>query len=160
VAAATVRGSQFFKRRYPMTTQTAAVELEQHKTLVRDFLAEFDRGNRDIIHQVFSLDAVFHMPGTPAMNFDDTMKFVDEFYQAFPDMTHGIEDLIAEDDKVVLRLTNHGTHKGEFQGIAPTNKEVTITVVAIYRFEDDKIVEMWEELDMIGLLKQLGVEVR
>lgn len=60
-------------------------------------------------------------------------------------------------DLVVTRFTATGTHKGEFQGISPTNKKVRITGIVINRIEGNKIVERWTEIDALGILAQLGV---
>jgi steroid delta-isomerase-like uncharacterized protein len=75
---------------------------------------------------------------------------------AFPDTRMTIEDEIAEGDKVVIRWTIRGTHKGEYMGIAPTGKEVTVTGISVYRIERGKIVEDWSNNDMLGMLQQLG----
>ncbi len=67
------------------------------------------------------------------------------------------EDMIAEGDKVVVRSTFRGTHKGDLMGIPPTGKQVTMPLILIYRIADDKIVEHWMQADALGLLQQLGV---
>ena len=77
-------------------------------------------------------------------------------HAAFPDWRHTIEDMIAEGDKVVSRGTFRATHKGEYQGIAATGKEVVDTWIIIHRIAGGKIVEVWEESDELGLLRQLG----
>lgn len=69
-----------------------------------------------------------------------------------------IEDLIAEGDKVVCRFTASGTHQGEFMGIPPTEKRVTIMEIRIYRIIGGKIVECWGLFDQMGLMQQLGVK--
>ena len=74
----------------------------------------------------------------------------------FPDWQESIQDVIAEGDRVVLRVTAGGTHEGEFQGIAPTGETVTITGIGIARIEDGRIAESWWEFDAIGLMQQLG----
>ena len=76
---------------------------------------------------------------------------------AFPDIRVRIEDLFAADDKVVVRWSSHGTHRGELQGIPPTHRPVTMTGIAIYRLAGGKIVEEWMNTDMLGMLRQLGV---
>ena len=65
--------------------------------------------------------------------------------------------MIAEGDKVVARVRWTGTHQGEFQGIAPTGKQVTLRAITIYRIAGRKIVEVWEEADILGMMQQLGV---
>jgi predicted ester cyclase len=78
------------------------------------------------------------------------------FFAAFPDMQITIEDQIAEGDKAAVRVTIRGTHQGDFMGIAPTGKHVTITAIGIYRVEEGKIAETWQNLDTLGLMQQLG----
>ncbi len=74
---------------------------------------------------------------------------------AFPDLRIDIEDMIAEADRVVVRLHFHGTHQGQFREIAPTGRPVQFTAIRIYRIEDGKIVETWANQDSLGLLQQL-----
>jgi len=75
---------------------------------------------------------------------------------AFPDLHNTIEDLLAEGDKVVARLTYRGTHLGKLFGLAPTGKRVTCTGIAIFRIGGGKIVEGWVNGDTLGLPQQLG----
>ena len=75
---------------------------------------------------------------------------------AFPDAHHVVEDLIAEGDKVVARVTTRGTHRGEIMGIPPTGKRVSWTWIEIDRIKDGKIVECWDNSDDLGLMQQLG----
>jgi len=79
------------------------------------------------------------------------------FCAAFPDICLRVDDMFAEEDRVVLRWSASGTHQGEFFGITPTNRQITANGMAIYRFADGKIVEEWMNTDMLGLLRQLGV---
>lgn len=78
---------------------------------------------------------------------------------AFPDWQVVVDDLIAEGDKVVVRATGHGTHSGDFMGIAPTGKRISVTWIAIYRVDNGKLAEHWQNIDDLGLLKQLGAEL-
>jgi predicted ester cyclase len=70
--------------------------------------------------------------------------------------THTIEDMIAEGDKVVVRVSARGTHSGELFGIPASGRELTTTGVAILRIENGKIVEHWSEVDMMRVLVQIG----
>jgi predicted ester cyclase len=76
---------------------------------------------------------------------------------AFPDNHITIDDMIAAEDKVVLRWSSLGTHQGVIQGVAPTNRKVAANGIAIYRFADGKVVEEWMNTDQLGILRQLGV---
>jgi predicted ester cyclase len=76
---------------------------------------------------------------------------------AFPDAQVVFEDWIVEGDKCVARFRFDGTHLGEFMGIAPTNRRVSVTGITIMRFEGDQVVERWSEMNYLGLLQALGV---
>ncbi len=75
---------------------------------------------------------------------------------AFPDLQFIIEDLIAENDRVVIRGTVRGTHQSAFSGIQPTGKQVTVAALEIIRIENGKFVEHWGGPDTYNLLQQLG----
>ncbi len=76
--------------------------------------------------------------------------------KAFPDWHENIEDIIAEGDKVWVRLSYTGTHKGEFMGISPTGKKIMSTAVDIYRIVDGKLAEYWNVTDNVNIFKQVG----
>ncbi len=75
---------------------------------------------------------------------------------AFPDTRVVIDDVIAEGDRVVLRTTWTGTHKGEMESIPPTGRVVKFSETVIYRFENGKMVEVWVDWDELGMYRQLG----
>ena len=68
-----------------------------------------------------------------------------------------LEDIIAEDDKVVVRWTHQGTHQGAFLGIPPTGKSFTITGIDIHALRDGQLAEHWDVVDQLSLLQQLGL---
>jgi predicted ester cyclase len=78
------------------------------------------------------------------------------FRAAFPDWVERVEDVIAEADRVVVRVTGRGTHDGEFQGVPPTGRQVAATGVGIARMEGGRIAEAWAAYDALGLMAQLG----
>jgi predicted ester cyclase len=75
--------------------------------------------------------------------------------RAFPGIQNKTEELIAERDKVVARLTYTGTHHGELFGIEPTGRRVTYSGVAIFRISDGAVVEGWVLGDTGALMRQL-----
>lgn len=77
--------------------------------------------------------------------------------RAFPDVRFDIQDEIAEEDRVMVRLVLSGTHEGPFMGIEPTGTAITMSGIVVYRFQDGRIVERWSEGNTLGLLQQLGV---
>jgi predicted ester cyclase len=76
--------------------------------------------------------------------------------RAFSDLIHNIIDMVAGGDKVAVRLTVTGTHKGEFQGIPPTGKRLYLDEMAFLTIMDGKITEGWITSDTMGLMQQIG----
>ncbi len=135
----------------------AAQSTEANKALLRRLCEEEDKGNFTIFDELCTPDYVFHLASNPEpFTREENKQLARALYAAFPDLLHEIQDLIAVEDKVVARLTFPGTHKGEWQGVAPTGKHATFAGVVIARITGGKIVEMWAQLDMLGLLQQLG----
>lgn len=75
---------------------------------------------------------------------------------AFPDLTATIDDVVAEGDRVVTRVTSRGTHAGSFAGAAPTGRQVSWAGIVVRRFEDGRMVEQWSKHDLLALLQQIG----
>ena len=101
---------------------------------------------------------VRHDPNTPEVRGAEAEKqLITMVLAAFPDIHFTIENLVAGGDTVAGRYTLRGTHNGEWLGIPPTHKAVTLTVMEIYRIADGKIAEQWVILDALGMLQQLGV---
>ena len=88
---------------------------------------------------------------------EESIEHVQQFLIAFPDTHVTIEDLIAEEDKVVARLVATATNTGPFAGKPPTGKKVEIRSIRIYRIENHKLVETWAMQDRLGLFEQLGL---
>jgi steroid delta-isomerase-like uncharacterized protein len=132
---------------------------EENKALARRLYEEvFNQGQLEAVDQLVAPDAIEHeeVPGIAGSGSEILKHFVTIFRAAFPDAQVTIEDLIAEGDKVVCRVTFHGTQQGEFMGIAPTGRPITFAVIDILRVADGKIVEHWGQTDNLGLLQQLG----
>jgi predicted ester cyclase len=133
------------------------VTKEPNKAFVTRFLKELDK-DLTAVDEFFSPNCLAHLPGSSEpTNREGFKHFVTLLYAAFPDLKHTVEDQIAENDKVVTRLTARGSHRGDFQGIAPTGKEVTIKDIMITRIKGGKVLELWAQFDVLGLLQQLGV---
>jgi len=86
-------------------------------------------------------------------------KEIATFVAGFPDLRFTVEETICEKDKIVASWTLTGTHKGEFLGISPTNKKVSVVGITIHQIADGKILDSQAIWDAIGLLQQLGVEL-
>lgn len=81
---------------------------------------------------------------------------IEIFEEAFPAYELLIDDIFGEGDKVVIRTTFRGTHQGNLFGIPPSQKQVSISVMLIYRIANGKIVEHWMNADSLSLMQQIG----
>jgi len=135
---------------------------EQNKDVVRKFLEELDRGNIENVMELFASNFLWYTPSNSPnpMSREETHEFLKMVLIAFPKWQHKIEEIIAVSDKVITRVIDYTTHEGEFQGIPATGNKVEFGVIVIYRIEDGKIIEMREEGDMLGLMQQLGMELK
>lgn len=132
---------------------------EQNKAISRRFVDEIIvRKNLAAFDDLVAPDVVaHHVPPPLQQDFDGWKAVVSMVLGAFPDAKITVGDMIAEGDKVVLRWSVQGTHKGELMGIPATGKKVAFTGMIIDRFAAGKIVEHWEQFDMLGMMQQLGV---
>lgn len=135
------------------------VPAKENKALLQNFYDEvLNAKHMDAIDKFVAADAVDHaaMPGQ-APGLAGVKQMLNMYLTAFPDLHTKVEDMIAEGDKVVARITMTGTQKGEFMGVAPTGKKIDITGIDIVRFAKGKMVEHWGNEDDLGMMQQLGV---
>jgi steroid delta-isomerase-like uncharacterized protein len=132
---------------------------EENKAISRrSFEEAWNKGNLAVIDEVVAANYVGHDPAIPNLRGPAGMRQLITMYRtAFPDIQFTIEDQAAEGDKVVTRWTARGSHQAELMGIAPTNKQATVTGIGIDRFVNGKIEESWGNWDTLGMLQQLGV---
>jgi len=135
---------------------------EQNLEIVRKLLAELDKGNADIIKELWTPDVSYYFPSNSPepMSREESYKFLKMFFDAFPKWYHKIEELIAVDDKVILRVIESTTHEGEFMGIPATGNKIEFGEILIYRIENGKIAEIRAEGDMVSFYQQLGMELK
>ncbi len=115
-------------------------------------------GNLDVIDEVMAPDVVDHDPAPfQGPGPEGFKEFFSTLRNAFPDMNIEPEHMTATDDDVAIAYTLTGTHEGEFLGVEPTGRTISIRGVQIARFnEDARIVERWGSSDELGILQQLG----
>jgi steroid delta-isomerase-like uncharacterized protein len=132
---------------------------EENKAVVKRELEEiWNKGNLAAIEECYAPDGVFSGDQLPdSKGIEAIGQLATMIHSSFPDIHYTVGDLIAEGDKVVLRWTSRGTHRGEFLGIAPTEKQIKSTGTTTYCLEGGKIVEAWVNWDALGMMQQLGV---
>ncbi|MGE0542955.1 MAG: ester cyclase [Dehalococcoidia bacterium] len=126
------------------------------KSITRAFYAAIDADQAQSIPPMLATQVVVRLPGAPPLDRTAFQQFGQGFYAAFPDLQHTIEEQVAEGNTVVTRLVARGTHRGEFQGIPPTGRAVTVAAISVQRYRDGQIVEQDLILDALGLMQQLG----
>jgi steroid delta-isomerase-like uncharacterized protein len=132
---------------------------EENKVLVRRFYDEVtNERNLAVLDELLAPNFEgFKVEGADhGQNREAFKQMITMVLNAFPDHHQTIHDWIAENDRVVTRWTVQGTHQGEYVGIAPTGKQVKITGIDIFRVVEGKIVELWAEVDMPGMMEQLA----
>ena len=130
---------------------------EQNKAAYRKSLSEVVRkGNYAVMSEVVTDDYLTHLPGEDFRGPKAAQEMIVMWRAAFPDLEITVDDQIAEGDKVATRWTAGGTHQGEFQGLKPTGKRITVSAIVYGRCEDGKVAEEWVMFDQMGLMQQLG----
>jgi steroid delta-isomerase-like uncharacterized protein len=132
---------------------------EQNMAVVRRYVEEgFNAGSMDALDEVFAPDFVNHDPGNPAVrDLEGLKESVRMLHQAFPDVHTSIDALLTDGDCVIKRFTLRGTQQGEFNGIPPTGKQITLEGIDIMRVSEGKIQEIWMGVDYLTMLQQLSV---
>ena len=131
---------------------------EENKALARRFFEEvFNRWELAAVDDLLARYYVQHDAVRPVpLGREDLKQTYPLFRVALPDLRFTVEDLVGEGDRVVARYTFVGTHRGAFQGVAPTGRRITGRGIAIFRLADGRIAEVWAQWDRLGLLQQVG----
>ena len=131
---------------------------ETNKAIVRRYIEQVINEQRYDLADEFFVDTVeLHGVGSGISGRTALAEFYATFGAAFPDWYMTIDDMVAEGDKVVVRYTANGTHRGEFQGIPATGKPYTQNAIVIYQLTNGKIVEGWLQTDMLSMMQQVGL---
>jgi steroid delta-isomerase-like uncharacterized protein len=135
---------------------------EENKALVRRLIEEiWNQGHLAVFDELYAPDFLFHDPGLPQVRTrEEDKRWIAGILKSFPDFQITIEDVIAEGNQVVVRMTGRGTNTGDILAPSPhpaTGKHVTITAIAIARVEGGQFVEIWHQVDWLGLFQQLGL---
>jgi steroid delta-isomerase-like uncharacterized protein len=135
------------------TTQS----IDVNKELVRRFVQEiFVDGNPDAVDELVAEDFVPHTWPSTGDGRGDLKRAMERVSKSLADANFTIEDTIAEDDRVAVRLTAGARQTGEFMGIPPSGKSYSIGEIHIFRIRDGKVSEHWHQFDSMGMLSQLG----
>ena len=137
--------------------ESGASRLEENKALVRQWLQDVDAsgGSLDFIDKWMTSDFQTRFNSPDAMDLAGYRQFMSTVLNAFSEMRHEIHYMVAENDLVAVGVTLHMTHTGEYEGIAPTGRPISIQAIVVVRLRDGKIAEEWVVVDFAALQQQL-----
>jgi predicted ester cyclase len=131
-------------------------------TVRRGFEEVWNQGKVAVVDELCVPHLICHEPMRPDVRtLEDYKRYITEVRSLFPDIHFTLEDMIAEGEQVVVRYMWRGTNTGELVGsmmrLPATGKQVTVTGMSINRFAEGKVVEIWIQLDSLGMFQQLGL---
>ena len=129
---------------------------EENKTVARRFIEALSTGDVAALDELVAEDCEIVGRLESGRGREVFRRVIATLHTAFPDLHTTIEELIAEGDSVVVRLTERGTHRGAFVGISPTGKSVTWSGVDILEVHNGRITKRWGLRDRLELLEQLN----
>jgi len=132
--------------------------METTTVFFKQFLQFINTADENLAQQLISPVAKFYVPGQsePLQGPKGYLMIIAMMRGGFPDIQWTIEDMITENNKVAVRFTIRGTHKGVFFGVPATEKSIVDQAMNFYRLADSQIIEEFGQPDMLGLLTQIG----
>lgn len=115
------------------------------------------KGKLEIVDQYFDPSYRGHETLFRELGRDELKKAVQLYRTAFPDLVVKVDEIAAAGEKVLVRWTARGTHKGSFLGASPTGKAAKTRGLTVYTFRGGKIVEEWTQWDILGVIRDLGI---
>jgi len=129
-------------------------DIERNHEIVRELLRGMEAGDLAVLDSVCAPDFVAHFNGID-LSLSQVREAAAGFVAAFPDLKHSIQTLDVDGDRVTLHAWDTATHRGTYRGIPATNMQVQFETIATYRIEAGKIAEVWQQMDVPALLKQI-----
>jgi predicted ester cyclase len=129
---------------------------ENKRVVLRLFNEVMNNRNLSIINEVFDERSIHHGFTYPVVGPAGFRELLSQFFVGFPDLNLKVEKAVAENDFVATRGTWTGRHEGDFMGISSTGKSVKVGYMDMWRMENGKCVENWVQMDIAGLMQQLG----
>lgn len=139
-----------------VTAQEQSNPVQHNEQLIMSFVEVFNKHDVTAADNYYSVDVIQHNP-MAGQGREGFKQIVESFFAAFPDSCTTIEHIVGQGDLVMVFLNWTGTQKGEFQGFPPTNKPVNIRTTVLFIIDTNgTIVEDWDVVDSLNLLKQIG----
>jgi predicted ester cyclase len=147
-----------------LVSQTAALAGQSGphdgSALAREIFTVVDNGDLGRAAALLADDLQLHYAGVPdTISKTALLEMIRSNYSAFPDARHDLQEVLPSGNFVTVRLVAYGTHKGSYEGIAATGRQVVVSAIHIFRIANGRIVEWWAAEDDLGLLRQIGAVV-
>jgi steroid delta-isomerase-like uncharacterized protein len=151
-------GKKYIKSRMNKYANEGDMSTEENKAIVRRFFEEGpSKGNISAADDLLSPDFAMHVPLPASPGVEGINEVITACRAAFEHLNVTVEDMIAEGNTIAARFTARGVHKGNFMDLPTTGKPITMTGIEIFRIKEGKIVELWGEANLLGLMQQLGM---
>jgi steroid delta-isomerase-like uncharacterized protein len=136
---------------------SASGSAQTNAALVRESVEALNAGDTERLLAVVAPDIVIHYAEIPEplQGRETWLQGFEMMKRAFPDLEAQVDDLVAAEDKVAIRLTLRGTHAGEFQGVPATGRKIRYVSHEFYRVTNGLVAEEWICSDMASLFRQL-----
>ena len=133
----------------------------ENKAILNHLYEElWSKRNLSILDEVYSPEVLYHTPSMELHNLDELKNLFNDYSLAFHDSNVTVKDQIAKDDMIVTKWAFEGVHKGKFGELPPTGNKIKLEGISIHRLVNGKIVDEWEVYDELGMMKQLGLEMK
>jgi predicted ester cyclase len=137
------------------TLLTDQIHIGAMKALVRRFVEEiFEAGHQEAIDELVAPEFTSHTFGTNGP--DELRAATERVHGSLTDVEFTIEDIVADHDRVAVRLTSSATPIGEFMGVQAAGRRYTVTEMHFFRVEDGQVAEHWHTHDALGIMRQIG----
>ncbi len=133
----------------------AETSTSEHEQLLSEYgelwNGDFSKGD------AVSESVVIHEPAGEIRGREDLEDRIREVRSGFPDFHITVDDMLVSDEVVMMEWTMTGTHEGEYRGIPPTDREMTVSGMSKFRITDNKVQEEWMYFDRQEMFDQLGL---
>ena len=132
--------------------------IDENKALARRFIdGIFVQGRPEAVDELLADDFVSHTWRSTGDGKGDLKRAIERLSGVLADVRFIVEDMVAEEDRVAVRVTAQATQVGSFMGVPPSGKSYSIGEIHIFRIRDGKVAEHWHQYDQAGMMRQLGL---
>jgi steroid delta-isomerase-like uncharacterized protein len=137
-----------------------SMQANAQATTIHRFYEECLNQNRlDVLPELVTPNVINHSPTGDQTGLSALEQTIHHVRTLFPEPHFTVDDIVSNGDKAAARWTLVAAHTAPIAGVPPTGKQLTEQAVVFYRFENGKIAEIWAQMDQLGILRQIGVEI-